>query len=90
MVLLREKPIIAVSKDVLQRIHLLATFRYGSPSKELIPENVNVLVFLACLMIAYLHVFESMGAREQALFDAASQLMVHFQKICACIRASRS
>ena len=43
-------------------------------------------------MIAYspAHVFESMGAREQALFDAASPLMVRFEKICACIRASRS
>ena len=85
--MLREKPIIAVSKDLLQRIHLLATFCHGSPSKALMPENVNVRVFLACLMIAYSpsHVFESMGPREQELFDAASPLMVRFEKICACI-----
>ena len=43
-------------------------------------------------MIAYrpAHIFESIGALEQALFEAASPLMVRFEKICACIRVRTS
>lgn len=90
MVFLREKKIISVSKACLQRIHLLCTFRHGSPSKALTPENVNVRVFLAGFMIAYrpTHVFESMGALEHALLEAATPLLTTFQKICDTIRSS--
>ena len=42
--LLKQK-VIAVSKACLQRIHLLTTFRQGSPSSALVPENVNIHVF---------------------------------------------
>jgi hypothetical protein len=87
---LREKPIIAVSKACLQRIHLLSTFRHGSPSKALAPENVNVRVFLAAFMIAYrpTHVFESMGALEQSLYESAIPLLTAFERILQCIRTS--
>jgi len=90
VVLLREKPIIAVSKACLQRIHLLSTFRHGSPSKALAPENVNVRVFLAGFMIAYrpTHVFESMGALEQALYESATPLLTTFERICSHIQSS--
>ena len=90
VVFLREKDTIAVTKACLQRIHLLCTFRHGSPSKALAPDNVNVKVFLAGFMVAYrpTHVFESMGALEQALLEAATPLLTIFHKICACIRSS--
>ena len=90
VVFLREKDTIAVTKACLQRIHLLCTFRHGSPSKALAPENVNVKVFLAGFMVAYrpTHVFESMGALEQALLEAAAPLLTTFHNICACIRSS--
>jgi len=90
VVFLREKSVIALTKAALQRIHLLSTFRHGSPNKALAPENVNVKVFLAGFMIAYrpTHVFESMGALEHALLDAATPLLTAFQKICNCIRSS--
>lgn len=90
--MLRQKPVIEVSKACLQRIHLLCTFRHGSPSKALTPENVNVRVFLAGFMISYrpTHVFESMGALENALVEAATPLLVTFQKICDCILNSPS
>ena len=41
-------------------------------------------------MIAYrpTHVFENMGALEQALLEAATPLLATFQNICDCIRSS--
>ena len=91
VVLLREKPIIQTMSNILQRVHLLSTFRHGSPSKALTPENVNVKVFLAGYMIAYrpTHVFESMGALETALLEAATPLITTFQKICAVVKQGR-
>ena len=90
VVFLREKPVIAAMKDVLQRIHLQSTFRHGSPSKSLRPENVNVRVFLAAYMIAYRssHVFESMAALEQALFETSVPLLNMFHTICSRIMES--
>ena len=87
--MLREKPVIAVTRACLQRIHLLCTFRHGSPSKALTPEHVNCKVFLAGFMIAYrpTHVFEAVGALEHALMEAATPLLTTFQKICASIKA---
>ena len=92
VVLLREKPIISVTKACLQRIHLLSTFRHGSPSKALSPENVNVRVFLAGFMIAYrpTHVFESMGVLEIALLEAATPLIAVFEKICRIVHIGGS
>jgi hypothetical protein len=89
--LLREKPVIAITKAALQRVHLLTTFRHGSPSAALIPENVNVRVFLAGFMIAYrpTHVFESMGTLEQALYDAATPMLGTFEAICKHINGSK-
>ena len=82
MVLLREKSVIAVTRACLQRIHLLATFLHGSPSRTMDPECVNVRVFLAAFMIAYrpTHVFESMGALEQALLESAIPLLETFER----------
>lgn len=91
VVLLREKPVIGASKALLQRIHLLSTFRHGSPSKALSPENVNVRVFLAGFMIAYrpTHVFEAMGTLEQALYESATPLIVAFEKIRDSLRRAK-
>ena len=88
MVYLRDKSVISLAKACLQRIHLLCTFRHGSPPRALSPENVNVRVFLAGFMIAYrsTHVFESMGALEHALLEAATPLLTKFQQICSVIR----
>jgi hypothetical protein len=64
VVVLREKQVIAIAKACLQRIHLLCTFRHGSPPKSLVaPNEVNVKVFLAAFMIVHrqTHVFESMS-----------------------------
>jgi hypothetical protein len=90
VVLLRDKPVIAAMKAGLQRMHLLATFRHGSPSKSLAPENVNVRVFLAAYMIAYrpTHVFESMGTLEQALFESAVPLLNQFQTMSNTLLAA--
>ena len=87
VITLREKPLIAQTKAALQRIHLLSTFRHGSPSRSISPENVNVRVFLAAFMIAYrpTHVFESMGTLEQSLFESAVPLLIAFEKIVNCI-----
>jgi len=85
---LRDKRIIDITRNALQRVHLLTTFRHGSPSKALSPENVNVRVFLAGFMIAYrpTHVFENMGTLEQALFEAATPLIATFEKIYESFR----
>jgi len=89
---LREKKVIAVTKACLQRIHLMSTFRHGSPPRALAPENVNVRVFLAGFMIAYrsTHVFESMGPLEHALLEAATPLLTKFQQICSLIREKKA
>lgn len=83
---------ISVTKACLQRIHLLCTFRHGSPPRALRPENVNVRVFLAGFMIAYrpTHVFESMGALEHALLEAATPLLTLFQKLCGELQAKKA
>ena len=84
VLLLREKTVIAATKACLQRLHLLSTFRHGSPSNAPAPENVNVRVFLAGFMIAYhpTHVFESMSNLEQALYNSAKALIPSFERIC--------
>ena len=54
------------------------------------PENVNVRVFLAGYMVAFrpAHVFESMGALEQALLEAATPLLYAFEKICCSLKSN--
>jgi hypothetical protein len=86
----RNQRVIAVTKACLQRIHLLCTVRHCSPSTAIAPDNVNVRVFLAGFMIAYrpIHVFEEMGALEDALLKAAMPLMTTFQTICDAFRAA--
>jgi hypothetical protein len=51
-----------------------------------------VRVFLAGFMIAYrsTHVFESMGALEHALLDAATPLLEKFQQICSVIKDKKA
>ena len=90
VVLLREKPLISAVRRALQRVHLLSTFRHGSPSKSLTPDNVNVRVFLAGYMIAHrpTHVFESMGRLEQALFEISVPLLNEFHSICDSLLSS--
>lgn len=89
---LREQAIISNFKAALRRIHLLTTFRHGSPSSALVPENVNVRVVLAAFMIAYrpTHVFESTGPLEQALVDSATPLIETFERICTQIHKNRA
>ena len=88
VVLLREKPVIAATKSMLQRVHLLTTMRHGSPSAALAPANVNVRVFLAGFMIAYrpTHVFEAMGKLEHELLEAATPLLRTFEAILTALR----
>ena len=89
---LREQKVITVSKVCLQRIHLLTTFRQSSPSSALVPEKVNILVFLAGFMIAYYRnkVIETIGAFEQQLFDSTIALIEAFERICKQIAANPS
>lgn len=89
---LREQAIISNFKAALRRIHLLTTFRHGSPSSALVPENVNVRVVLAAFMIAYrpTHVFETTGPLEQALVDSATPLIETFERICTQIHKNRA
>jgi hypothetical protein len=74
------------------RVHHLSTFRHGSPRLAVMPENVNVRVFLAAYMIALrpTHVFEAMGALEQSLFEAALPLINTFQRIVERIASAGS
>lgn len=92
VVFLREKHTIFITKNCLQRIHMLSTFLHGCPHLALTPQTVNVRVFLAGFMIAFRpsHVFESMGALEQSLFEAALPLMTNFQRIVECTAACGS
>ena len=92
VVFLREKLTLRLTRECLQRIHMLAICRHGPLTTQngLLPENVSVRVFLAGFMIVYrpTHVFESMGALEKALFDAAVPLFRAFGSVCASIRTS--
>ena len=85
VVYLREQNVITATKACLHRIHLLTTFRHGSPAPTVLaPERFNVRVFLAGFMIAYhpTRVFETMGALEQALLDSTVPLIETFERIC--------
>ena len=90
IVFLRNKEIITLSKACLQRVHLSSTFRHRIYRSVEDPESVNARVFLAGYMIAYrpTYVFESMGALENALFEAAVPLLESFQKIMDTVRHS--
>jgi hypothetical protein len=83
VILLREKPVVKVTRNCVQRIHLCCTFLHGSPRKALDPEHVNVRVVLAAYMIAGrpTHVFESMGALEQSLYESALVLTTNFESL---------
>ena len=87
VVFLREKPIVAVARNCVQRIHLSCTFLYGSPRAALLPEHVNVRVVLAAYMIAGrpTHVFESMGVLEQALYESALVLTTNLERLARSI-----
>ncbi len=83
VILLREKSIVKLARDCVQRIHLCCTFLHGSPRKALDPEHVNVRVVLAAYMIAGrpTHVFESMGALEQSLYESAIVLTNNLESL---------
>ena len=87
VVFLREKSVITVSKECLQRIHMMTTFRHGLPSDA--PQSVKVRTFLAGYMIAYYptRVFESMDTLEQALYDASVPMLTAFEQIWKLIHA---
>lgn len=89
---LREPNIISSSKICLRRIHILCDIRHGSPNQALIPENINIKVFLAGFMIAYTptHVFESINILENELLEAATQLFKNFYLICESILSSKN
>ncbi len=77
MVFLREKPIVAIVKQFIRRLHQCCSLIHGEPPNALQPDSVNVRVVLAAYMIALRpsHVFESMGTLEQSLFEAAVLLV---------------
>ena len=89
IVFLRKKEIIAIAKACLQRVRLSCAFRHRMRAPP--PHNVNFRVFLAAYMIAYrpTHVFESMGALENALLEAAGPLLESFQTIIDAVRNSQ-
>ena len=91
MLYLREKPVIAITKACLQRLHLLSTFRHGSPSRALSPNEVNVRVFLAAYMIVHrpTHVFETMGKLETELLGAATPMLAAFEQMCNQVHAEK-
>ena len=91
VVFLREKPIIAVTKAILQRVHMLSTFRHGSPKMALAPGNVNVRVVLAAFMVAFrpTHVFEAMAQLEQTLYESALPLVKKFEEIVKSIAINK-
>jgi hypothetical protein len=91
VVFLREKPVIAITKACLQRLHLLSTFRHWSPPKSLSPNEVNVKVFLAAYMIVHrpTHVFETMGKLEIDLLEAATPLLAAFEQICDQVHSQK-
>lgn len=82
---LREAPVIAVSKQFLQRLHRVSVLlnRPSVAVTEYTTECVNVRVFLALYMIALrpTHVFESMGPLETSLWDVAKPLLRCFESI---------
>ena len=89
---LKEKTTISKYKAALRRVHMLTTFRHGSPSSSLCAETVNVRVVLAGFMVAYksTNVFESVGPLEQALMESATRLIASFEEICNRIMHCRS
>lgn len=79
---LTDPVVIATTKACLQRVHLLTTFRHGSPPGA--PERVGIKPFLMSLRIAFHpdHVFEnSTGPIETALIESAAPLVVDFERI---------
>jgi hypothetical protein len=90
VVFLKDKKTVAMARALLQRVHLSSTSRHSTPVEELEPDFVNTRVFLAGYMIAYrpTHVFESMGALEQGLFESAGPLLESFQSIMDAIHSS--
>lgn len=92
IIFLREKRVINVTRAGLQRLHLLSTFRHGSPPAALTPKNVNVKVFLAAYMIAYRpsHVFESIGPLEKSLRKCAEPMLVTFERIAKLLISNPS
>lgn len=84
---LREAPIIALTRAIVSRVHQLALSRHGHQSPTLAPENVNVRVVMAALMIAFRpsHVFEQMGTPETILYESATRMINRFEEIVKCI-----
>jgi hypothetical protein len=87
VVFLREKPIVKVARNCVQRIHFCCNSLHGAPRKALEPESVNVRVVLAAYMIAGrpTHVFESMGALEQSLYESALVLTANLESLARSI-----
>ena len=87
VIYLREPNVIQITKQILDRIHLLCTMRHRSspPALPQSPlEHVKVKVFLSAFMIVFHphNVLENMsGKLEQALLKSAKQLMDQFQAI---------
>jgi hypothetical protein len=90
VIFLREKSIISATKVCLLRIYQLCISRHGSSNIVILPENINVRIFLSSYMIAYYpqNVFENIGTLEKALLDATIPLLTRFQNICKTICSS--
>jgi hypothetical protein len=88
---LKKKETMRVTKDCLQRIHLLCAFRHGPPLGGRL-EKVNVRVFMSAYMIACYPrlVFERMGPLEQELLDSTTPLIDAFEQIMASISQTQS
>ena len=88
---LREKDVVTLTKETLQRIHTKAVCLHGSPKGMVAPESVNARVFLAAYMVAYrpTNVFEDMGKLEKELLQAAVPLVETFEAIVTAVVESK-
>jgi hypothetical protein len=90
---LREKRVIKLTKDLLQRIHKYSVARHNnSQAQNELGGSVNVRVFLASYMIVNrpTHVFEQMGPLEQELFESAKTLQECFERIVFAVNNGAS
>ena len=84
--LLRHTDVIAATKSIVQRIHLLCVSRHGTEDGTNI-DDINVRVVLAAFMIVHRpsHVFEIRGELVKNLIDAGTKMLANLEGIIAAI-----
>ena len=84
--LLRHTDVIAATKSIVQRIHLLCVSRHGTEDGTN-TDDINVRVVLAAFMIVHRpsHVFEIRGELVKNLIDAGTKMLANLEGIIAAI-----